>query len=147
MNNVNMPIETIKEGNKTTKICIEDVYKMVNRVREALNTSYTKATSVLHSIQNEYKGVHGRFVIGKGVSQPCIVDAFDEEIGNNIAFMKAKLNANIKKFKILKKVAVSLSEAQQKILNEMEKICAYIELDLEGIRKHNPDYMEKENWW
>ena len=34
---VRMPIMTIHDGEETTKICVEDMYKAVNRVIEAYN--------------------------------------------------------------------------------------------------------------
>lgn len=141
MNNVSMPIETIREGNKITKVCVEDIYKMINRLKLAMNVSYTKANTLLNDIQKDYKGVSGKFIIGTGISQPSIVDAFDEEIGNNIAFMKAKLNANMKKLRLLQKIYKEYIKMEDVIVNEMRKIDEYIYLDLEGIRKHNPDYL------
>ena len=31
-NRIEYPIQTIREGNKITKICVEDFYKMLNRI-------------------------------------------------------------------------------------------------------------------
>lgn len=140
MNNVNLPIETIRDGNKITKICVEDVTKMLNRIKHAMNVSYSNMSSHMHSIDKRYKGANGPLVVGKGVSQPCFTDAFDEEIGNNIAFMKAKLNANIKKYRLLLKIIKEQSKLYDTIHNELSKLASYITLDVEGIRKHNPDY-------
>lgn len=140
MNNVNLPIETIRDGNKITKICVEDVTKMLNRIKHAMNVSYSNMSSHIHSIDKRYKGASGPLVVGKGVSQPCFTDAFDEEIGNNIAFMKAKLNANIKKYKLLQKILKEQLKLQDAIHNELSKLASYITLDIEGIKKHNPDY-------
>lgn len=140
MNNVNLPIETIRDGNKITKICVEDVTKMLNRIKHAMNVSYSNMSSHMHSIDKRYKGASGPLVVGKGVSQPCFTDAFDEEIGNNIAFMKAKLNANIKKYRLLLKIVKEQAKLYDAIHNELSKLASYITLDVEGIRKHNPDY-------
>ena len=140
MNNVNLPIETIRDGNKITKICVEDVTKMLNRIKHAMNVSYSNMSSHMHSINKRYKGASGPLVVGKGVSQPCFTDAFDEEIGNNIAFMKAKLNANIKKYRLLLKIVKEQAKLYDAIHNELSKLAGYITLDVEGIRKHNPDY-------
>lgn len=140
MNNVNLPIETIRDGNKITKICVEDVTKMLNRIKHAMNVSYSNMSSHMHSINKRYKGASGPLVVGKGVSQPCFTDAFDEEIGNNIAFMKAKLNANIKKYRLLLKIIKEQAKLLDAIHNELSKLADYIALDMEGIRKHNPDY-------
>ena len=140
MNNVNLPIETIRDGNKITKICVEDVTKMLNRIKQAMNISYSNISSHMHSINKRYKGANGPLIVGKGVSQPCFTDAFDEEIGNNIAFMKAKLNANIKKYRLLLKIAKEQAKLFDVIQNELLKLDSYITLDIEGIKKHNPDY-------
>ena len=148
MNNMNLPIETIRDGNKITKICAENIYKMIGRIKNSMNITYSRMASYLHQTSKKYKGVNGFLIIGKGVSQPCITDAFDEEIGNNIAFMKAKLNANIKKYNLLKKIRRDNLKLEQVIEEEMAKVTEYIELDLDGIRKHNPDYLRNsENWW
>ena len=141
MNNVSMPIVTTREGNKITKVCVEDIYKIINRVKFAMNKSYTKMNALLNDIQKDYRGINGKFIIGKGVSQPCITDAFDEEFGNNIAFMKAKLNANLKKLRLLQKVYNEYIKMKDVLIDEMDKIGGYVELDLDGIRKHNPDYL------
>lgn len=140
MNNVNLPIETIRDGNKITKICVEDVTKMLNRIKHAMNVSYSNMSSHMHSINKRYKGVSGPLIVGKGVSQPCFTDAFDEEIGNNIAFMKAKLNANIKKYRLLRKIIKEQTKLVNAIDDELSKLAGYITLDMEGIKKHNPDY-------
>lgn len=136
-----MPIETTREGNAITKICVEDVDKIINRVRVTLNQSYSSILNIIHSIQKDYKGVNGKFIIGTGTSQPCLTDAFDEEIGNNIAFMKAKLNANIKKRNILRRIYKELIKVEESLETEMSKIDEYINLDIDGIRKHNPEYL------
>lgn len=136
-----MPIETTREGNAITKICVEDIDKIINRVRVTLNQSYSSILDIIHSIQKDYKGVNGKFIIGTGTSQPCLTDAFDEEIGNNIAFMKSKLNANIKKRNILRRIYKELIKVEESLETEMSKIDEYINLDIDGIRKHNPEYL------
>lgn len=141
MSNVRLPIETIREGNKITKICVEDVYKIINRVQEAMNKSYNNAVDILDSIHKEYGDYEGELIIGTGISQPCLNDAFDEEIGNNIAFMKAKLNANIKKHNFLVRVLNEIFKVVDAIDIELEEVDNYILLDLRGIRLHNPDYL------
>lgn len=141
MENVRMPIQTIREGNKITKTCVEDVYKMVNRIQDAMNKAYNGSVDIIDSLQKDEYGDDCAVVIGTGISQPCLSDAFDEEIGNNIAFMKMKLNANIKKAKILKRILNQYDKLYDSILEEVDKIDELIEFDLEGIRRHNPDYL------
>ncbi len=100
MNDVRLPIETSREGDKITKVCVEDIYKVVNRVVEALDKAYNNSIDIIDSIHKDYNDYEGELIIGTGVSQPCHGDVFYESIGNDIAFMKAKLNANIKKHNI-----------------------------------------------
>lgn len=151
MNNVIMPIVTSREGNKITKRCVEDVYKMVNRIIEGMNKAYNKAAEDIDSIvkrvpaKDEYgKSItaEGYLVIGTGISQPCLTDAFDEEIGNNLAFMKAKLNANLKKLRLIDRIENNWLKAINAFEDEAEKIGEMILMDLEGIRRHNPEYLE-----
>lgn len=141
MNDVRMPIKTIREGNKITKICVEDVYKMINRVQEALDKSYNNSMEILDSIHKIVDEFEGELIIGTGVSQPCLTDAFDEEIGNNIAFMKCKLNANIKKHNVLVRVWNELMTTVSALGEDLNKVDGNICRDLNGVRQYNPDYL------
>ena len=141
MDNVRMPIETTREGNKITKVCVEDVYKMINRVIEAMDKAYNSSVEILNSIHKEVNGYEGELIIGTGISQPCITDAFDEEIGTNIAFMKAKLNANLMKRNLLYRIHHKYIDVLDSLDTEIKKIEKYIDMDLEGIRRHNPEYL------
>ena len=141
MNDVRMPIETIRDGNKITKICVEDVYKVINRVQEAMNVAYSKSVDIIDTIHKDYGDYEGELIIGTGISQPCLSDAFDEEIGNNIAFMKAKLNANIKKHNFLCRVYNNYIRALADIDELIEDVDDKIKMDLTGVRMHNPDYL------
>lgn len=141
MDNVRMPIETTRDGNKIIKVCVEDVYKMINRVTAAMDKAHNNSVDILDSIHKEVNGYEGELIVGTGVSQPCITDAFDEEIGMNIAFMKAKLNANLKKRNLLYRIYNQYVDVLSAIDDELEKIEDYIDLDIDGIRKHNPEYL------
>ena len=141
MNDVRMPIETVREGNKITKTCVEDIYKIVNRVIEAMEKAYNNSVDIIDSLQNDEYGEDSAVVFGRGISQPCLTDAFDEEIGNNIAFMKMKLNANIKTRNFLVKVFNQWMIALDKIDEDIYKVDNKIQMDLDGVRKHNPDYL------
>ena len=145
MTNVRMPIETTKDGNKITKVCVEDVYKMLNRVQSAIEESYKGAQEVIDSVHKYYNGYAGELVIGTGISQPCLTDAFDEEIGNNIAFMKAKLNANFKKRNIVRKAFREYNKATETFVEELIKLNDLIRMDIIGIRQHNPEYLKDKN--
>lgn len=141
MSEVTLPIKTIKEGNKITKICVEDIYKIINRLQKSMDDAYNKSMEIINSVHKEFDDYEGELIIGTGVSQPAITDAYDEEIGMNIAFMKAKLNANIKKANILRRIWNEYIKVLGTIHTESEKLNYYIDLDLNGIRKHNPDYL------
>ena len=141
--NVRMPIETTREGNKITKKCVEDIYKIVNRVIEGMDKAHNNSVDIISTLENEnYGGEECAVVFGTGTSQPCLTDAFDEEIGNNIAFMKMKLNANIKKHNFLCKIYNQYFKLLNKIDEEIIKIDDNIIFDLEGVRKHNPEYLK-----
>lgn len=141
MSNVRMPIETTREGDKITKVCVEDIYKIINRVLTTMDKAYNKSTDIVDTVWKEYGDYEGQLIIGTGVSQPCLTDAFDEEIGNNIAFMKAKLNANIKKHNLLVRIFNAWGDAMDSIDEEISKVDDYIKMDLDGIRRHNPEYL------
>lgn len=143
MTNVKFPIKTVREGNKITKVCVEDVYKMLNRIIEKQNVTADLLESLHKTVETEEGAlVPGEFIIGTGISQPCLADAFDEEIGSNIAFMKAKLNANLKKYRFLGKVWNSLIKTLDTVDDEFDRVSEMILMDLDGVRKHNPEYLD-----
>ena len=149
MKDVKLPITTVREGNKITKVCVEDVYKMINRLSEAISKSYNESDEILESVKKKYWSnvedntyYDGYLIVGTGVSQPCESDEFDEQTGMDIAFMKSKLNANIKKYNVVRRVYNNYIDALVKIGNEMDKILEYINLDIDGVRNYNPDYMK-----
>lgn len=131
------PIQTIREGNKITKICVEDYYKMINRIADAEDRSAEKWNEIWESMGEDDTCI----IIGTGISQPCLTDAFDEEIGNNIAFMKAKLNANMKKRNVLRKLWEAAMITIDAIDEEWSKIDNMIAFDLKGLRKYNTEYL------
>ena len=108
-----------------------------------MDKAYNNSVDIIDSIHKEYNDYEGELIVGTGVSQPCMSDAFDEEIGNNIAFMKAKLNANIKKHNFLCRIWNEFDRALAEIDKEINKVDDYIYLDLAGIRHHNPDYLNE----
>jgi len=141
MNDVKMPIKTIKEGNKITKVCVEDVYRLMNRIIDIMDKTHNDAVDIIDSVNKTVEEYEGSLIVGTGISQPCLTDAFDEEIGNNIAFMKAKLNANIKKRNILCRIYNNYAKALEKLDDEFTKIDFYIKMDLNNLRVYNPDYL------
>ncbi len=147
-NRIEYPIQTIREGNKITKICVEDFYKMINRIGAAEERSAEKWNEIWDSLDVDVENGQGEvgngcLIIGKGISQPNIKDAFDEEIGNNIAFMKAKLNANMKKRNVLIKLWNAVMITVDAIDDEIYKIDNKIASDLHALRQHNPSYLNQ----
>ena len=139
---VRMPVKTTVEGEKITKVCVEDIYKILNRTIESINKAYDKSMEILDAVHKDCDDYEGELIVGTGVSQPCSGDKFDEKIGNDIAFMKMKLNANIKKHNLLVKVLSELNIAMLRIIkDDLQKIDDNILYDLDGIRKYNPDYL------
>ena len=141
MNDVRLPIETYRKGNKITKICAEDVYKMLNRIWNVINKAVDKTEGIFDSVQKQHRGNNGFYVVGVGRSQPCLNDVFDEEIGNSIAFMKAKLSTNIKKHNVLVKAYNEMVKVLDSIDEELVKIDDYIVKDLNSLRVYNRDYL------
>lgn len=147
-NNVRMPIITTKDGNKISKVCVENIYKIIDRIYDRIDKAEYNMCDILNSVVTEkylnkenLSLYSGDLIVGRGYSQPCLDDAFDEEIGNNIAFMKAKLNANMKKHNILVRIWNEYNKVLEGIDAELSNIDNYIRFDLDGIRKHNPDYL------
>ena len=140
--NVRMPIETVREGNKITKTCVEDVYKIVNRVLQSMDKSYNNSLDILNDLQDDNYGDDSAIVFGRGVSQPYLTDVFDEKIGNNIAFMKMRLNANIKKHNFLVKIWNNYVSLLGTLDKEIEYIDENIKRDLSGVRNYNSEYLQ-----
>lgn len=137
-----LPIKTTKENDEITKVVIEDVHKIINRIYEAMNEAYNNSAEILESIHKEYDGFEGELIIGTGKSKPCGEDKFNEDIGQSLAFKKAKLNANIKKRNFVRRVIKEYLRALGKINEENLELNSYIEMDIKGIREHNPDYLK-----
>lgn len=147
MSNVKLPIETTREGNKITKVCVEDYHKIINRIGKAEERSSKEWNKIWDNLEKEVQTseetcVSGCLVVGTGTSQPNISDAFDEKIGNNIAFMKAKLNANMKKRNILLNLWNAAMITVDSIDEEIEKLDNLIRMDIKSMRdNYNPEYL------
>jgi hypothetical protein len=144
--NVNVPIFTKKEGEKITKVCVESMHKVINRLQDKMHKAWNDSVDVFDSLDDktvklgddEYQG---SIIVGTGVSQPCNGDQFDEELGNEIAFKKAKLNANIKKYNFLWKVFKIQSAFMEEIHQELDKVDDHIYKDIYALREHNESYL------
>lgn len=138
-----LPIETTKEGNKITKVCVEDIYKILNRVIDTLDKTYNNSMEIMDNTYQIHNDCEGNFIIGTGISEPCGEDEFDEELGNEIAFRKAKLNANLKKVRLLRRIQKNLFESLDTVDEELERLCKFIEMDESFLRLYNPDFYAK----
>ena len=58
----------------------------------------------------------------------------------NLAFIKSKLNANIKKYRFLLRAQSNAEKVFEAISKELDRVYDLIEMDLEGVRKHNPEF-------
>ena len=145
---VRLPIETVHDGEKTTKICVEDMYKAVNRIIEKYNDFVEYADKAFEEVGEREATTEsgetwtGCLVVGKGISQPCHGDTYDEQIGNDIAFMKAKLNANIKKWNYFVKLWNANIKLSDALDYEIKRIQNNIMMDLDGLREYNPEYLK-----
>ena len=142
-----LPIKTIKDGESTTKIIVEDVYKTINAVYEALDKCYNNSSDILDSVHRQYTNdegetYEGELIVTAGISEPCHGDVYDEEIGNEIAFRKAKVKSNLRKNRILKRIVDELCTCIKTTLNEAEKSYKYLNMDIKALRKYNPDYLK-----
>lgn len=151
MNEKNIPIYTYRDGEKTTKVCIESMHKVINRMISEMDKTYNDSMEILDSLDNnkywledENAVIEGCIVVGTGVSQPCNGDVYDEQLGNEIAFKKAKLNANIKKYNLLWKLCKKQIDFIVKIDEELEKIDAHIYRDINDLRIYNEDYLKNQ---
>lgn len=140
-NEVRLPIKTTQKGDEISKVCVEDCYKIVNRVVQSMDKAYNNSIDILDSVHKKYDGYEGELIIGTGNSKPCGGDKFDVEIGHDIAFMKAKLNANFKKRNFLRRVYNEYVNVLILLNKEMQKIDDYIDYDVKGIRTYNPEYL------
>ena len=148
--NVRLPIETSQDGNKITKVCVEDIHKITDRVIDAMNKAYNNSAEIIDNLKCAYYSEvnktlycdgNSRLIVGTGNSQPCLTDAFDDEIGNDIAFIKAKLNANIKKHNILVRIYNEFVNVLDAVDFDLEKIDDYICDDLLRMRQYNSEYL------
>lgn len=138
-----MPIETIKSNfsNTIVKICVEDVHKLTNKIMCPLYHALDQAIEIMEETLFSYNSV-GKCIKGTGVAV-CHDDNYDEEVGCEIAFRKAKLNANIKKRNLLRRCYRLYKNALKELISEDEKLTKYINNDMEALKEFNPEYKIK----
>ena len=58
-NEVRLPIKTTQKGDEISKVCVEDCYKIVNRVVQSMDKAYNNSIDILDSIHKKYDGYAG----------------------------------------------------------------------------------------
>ena len=135
-------IKTVRNGNNIAKICIEDITKLVDKIESPIRNARHKVEEILDEYYPDTLDYETNFprVKGVGVAKLMDGDTFDEEIGNDIAFRKAKLSANIKKLHLIEKAMNLYGKALDQISEEGDRLTQYIINDIEALRKYNPEF-------
>ena len=60
-NEVRLPIKTVQKGDEISKVCVEDCYKIVNRVVQSMDKAYNNSIDILDSIHKKYDGYEGSY--------------------------------------------------------------------------------------
>lgn len=136
--NVNLPIETFVKGNVIVKICKEESSNFLKKISDIVSNMFYESLDLLYD-SPIVESSEGSLIIGKGVAK-CNGDIFNLETGYEIAFRKAKLSANIKKIRILKKVINSVEKELHHLYNLLEKYAKYVDADTEALRSYNPEF-------
>ena len=132
------PIKTYTSGKTTIKICTEDIHKLINGIAGAC---YKAAGEIFEKLES-YKAENGDYIVESiGIATPTQDDQFDQNIGNEIAFRKVKLSANLKKARLLIKCIKSLEQAVQVCKDKLDKVTEYIKKDTEALRTYNDEFI------
>lgn len=129
-----IPTNTEIKRTKTTKTIVEDYYKNLNRLQEALYKCFNESNEILDSLHKKYQdqnGViwEGELIISKASSTPREEDEYNEHLGHEIAFRKCKLKANLKKKRVVEKLINSVSHLFNSYLEELRELNKYIDMD------------------
>lgn len=138
-----LPVKTIKQGETTVKVVVDDFYKTLNRVIDGLNNLVDNSNTIINSVHKEYGDYEGELIIGRGVSQPCNGDKYDEALGSEIAFRKAKINGNLKKIRIIERLLTKLWKYEFILSEELTNLDTQLLEDASYMRKLNPDFYLK----
>lgn len=130
---MNNPIKTIKHGDIIAKVCVENISKILRKIEEIEDDHYDDLTNVCDDYKN-------RIVKGVGLSRPTDNDKYDEEIGNEIAFRKAKLYCNLKKIRLIEKVMKTYMTSLDKLQNELDRYATYVNKDVAALKEYNPEF-------
>lgn len=135
-----LPVKTIKQGETTIKIVVDDFYKTLNRVIDGLNNLVDSSNNIIDSVHKEYEDYEGELIIGRGVSQPCNGDKYDEALGSEIAFRKAKINGNLKKCRIIERLLTKLWKYEVVLSEELTNLDTQLLEDSGYMKQVNPNF-------
>ena len=135
-----LPVKTIKQGETTIKIVVDDFYKTLNRVIDGLNNLVDSSNNIIDSVHKEYEDYEGELIIGRGVSQPCNGDKYDEALGSEIAFRKAKINGNLKKCRIIERLLAELWKYEVVLSEELTNLDTQLLEDTDYMKQVNPNF-------
>lgn len=138
-----LPVKTIKQGETTIKIVVDDFYKTLNRVIDGLSNLVDNSNTIINSVHKEYGDYEGELIIGRGVSQPCNGDKYDEALGSEIAFRKAKINGNLKKIRIIERLLTKLWKYEFILSEELTNLDTQLLEDSNYMKQVNPDFYLK----
>lgn len=138
-----LPVKTIKQGETTVKVVVDDFYKTLNRIIDGLSNLVDNSNTIINSVHKEYGDYEGELIIGRGVSQPCNGDKYDEALGSEIAFRKAKINGNLKKIRIIERLLTKLWKYEFILSEELTNLDTQLLEDSDYMRKLNPDFYLK----
>ena len=130
------PIKTFVKDNTVVKVCVEDAHRLINAVHLIAKDAYSKTLDLVGGFYSDK--YDGYYIETKGKAVCGNDDNFDEEIGNEIAFRKMKIAANIRKVHLIRG-AIRVLESQIKQLYVLlDKFERFIEKDSEALKAHNP---------
>lgn len=135
-----IPIKTYYDGESITKTVVDDIYRLVNRLSKMNEDCFEKTNDALASIHKDYDGFTGELIVATGNSKPRKDDVYDQKIGEEIAFKKAKLKLNLKRLKLLKHIRNEYVKAVNKLDDEANKIIPVLSMDMNDLSKYNPDF-------
>lgn len=126
------------DGQKTNVNLVDDFYKDINRVQESMDNVYNEIQEICDSVHKSVvlgnESIEGELITGTAEVEPRGKDIYDKDLGKQIAFKKAKINALSKKirfyFKIINKLNRALSIIRYRYYEHVHKYMIYAkELD------------------
>lgn len=121
------PIKTIKNGNTTYKVVSDDLRKLKRKNRDRFLKLYIELSHLNDNIKD--------FVTHTGVSTPAKSDTYDSNLGEIIAFKKAKIKNNDYRARKLAKMTLTLFDLIEELNKEIEILDSSTEMDEKYLSK------------